>query len=168
MRVWSKIIILFSIAPYSCFLCNNKFNILSFAVTHVETSHPDWQTKYCDPPSYELSQVLESSPSSGPQASVGLREASATPIAGLTSSSQAIGEEAPNLILDTRPAESEKLGGTVHNKKNWFSELEESFMVNILFREIILCTLSHHLIGQNYLDQLPLALMLLGQCYWEV
>ena len=125
-----KIVIHFSLAPYSCFLCNKKYTTLPIAVAHVETAHPDWQSKYCDPPGYEFGLVPGSSPSIA-QTSVGLREAAATPTAGLTSSSQAIGE-APNLNLDTRPAGNEKLGGTVHNKKkNWFSEMEESFMVNI-------------------------------------
>lgn len=136
----------------------------------METAHPDWQSKYCDPPGYELGQVPGSSPSIA-QTSVGLREAAATPTAGLTSSSQAMGEEAN---LDTRHAGNEKLGGTVHNKKkNWFSEMEESFMVNIEFEKNKTSGNNtvhflHLLIERLSRDEFQLALMFTGQCGWEV
>ena len=113
-------------------------------MAHVEIAHPDWQTKYCDPPGYELGLGPGSSHTLV-EAGGGFREEASTPTAGLGSSFQEMEEEAPMLNLDTRSAGTDKLGATVHNNRNWFSEMEESFMVNIETSDNIAvqCTLSH-------------------------
>ena len=124
------ILIHFSIAPYCCFLCKNKFLSLPITVAHVEIDHPDWQAKYCETPGYEPGLVPGSS-QTHVEAGCGLREGASTPTAGLSSSFLEMEEEAPMLNIDTSSAGTDNLGATVHNNRNWFSEMEECYMVNI-------------------------------------
>jgi hypothetical protein len=79
------------------------------------------------------SQIQEHRPASSSivQTRNDTRKAPAIPTASLNSS--LVGEEASNSNIDgdyTGPADDEKLGGNVHSKKSWFSDMEESFMVN--------------------------------------
>ena len=94
---------------------------------HVESCHPNWESS-----GHQFAELSDPGTSSSiVQTRNDTRKAPAIPTASLNSS--LVGVEASNSNIDgdyTGPADDEKLGGNVHSKKSWFSDMEESFMVN--------------------------------------
>ena len=115
------------LAPYGCFLCQNKFATLDHCVAHVETAHSDWQqagAKLGKLPDLRLdtSSVVSGVYESGPGSSLQSMnfESGASPW--------------QTELLSSKEFCVQKVGGeSPRSNRSWFADLEASFLVNLDF-----------------------------------
>ena len=117
------------LAPYGCFICQRRFNILESAKNHMETAHTNivWQAEALKqgqlilPQSGTLQEMI--SDSYDPvltSSSVCELNVSVVSVASSSGSVKGSFEDSSSAVA-----------GSVHSNRNWFKELEESFMVSM-------------------------------------
>ena len=118
-----------SLAPYGCYICQRRFTILESAKKHMETVHTDivWQADALKQgmlilPQSGTMQEMSSDDFDQVPASSSVCELNLSVVSVASSSGSVKGSfEDSNLAVE----------GNVHSNRNWFKELEESFMVSV-------------------------------------
>ena len=117
------------LAPYGCYICQRRFTMIESAITHMETVHTNivWQTE-------ALKQGMLILPQSGAM------QGMITDCSGPLPTSSSVCElnvSVVSVASSSGPVKgsfedsSLAVEGNVHSNRNWFKELEESFMVSM-------------------------------------
>ena len=117
------------LAPYGCYICQRRFTILESAIKHMESAHTNivWQAealkqgKLILPQSGTLQELINDSCDLVPSSSsVCEMNVSVVSVASSSGSVKGSFEDTSSIVE-----------GSVHSNRNWFKELEESFMVSM-------------------------------------